>query len=69
MVSYLTTLFLGKATGGSLPVFSAHSPITNNLLFLNQGKREKILRESSGREGQFGGPLAYKATGPGVHIG
>ena len=43
MISYLTTLFLSKPPGGSLPVFSAHSfTLTDNL---NQWKREKILHE------------------------
>ena len=40
MVSYLTTLFLGKPPKGSLPVLSAHSFATN---FLNQQKREIIF--------------------------
>ena len=41
MVSYLTTLILGKPPRGSLPVFNAHYlPVTDNLLFLNQRKRE-----------------------------
>ena len=43
MVSYLTTRFLAKRPGGSLPVLSAHSlPVTDNLLFLNQRKRKII---------------------------
>ena len=39
MVSYLTTLFLGKSPEGNLPVhvLSAHfSPVTGSLLFFKQ---------------------------------
>ena len=48
MDSYLITLFLGKPSGGSLPVLSAlFSPITENLLFLNQMKREIIFPQKN----------------------
>ena len=41
---FLVTLFMGKPPGGSLPVLSAHfSPVTDNLLFLNQRKREIVF--------------------------
>ena len=41
MVSYLTTLFLGKPLRGTLPLSSAHfMPVTDNLLFLNQREKE-----------------------------
>ena len=52
-VSYLTTLFLGKSPGGSLPVLSAHSFASNlQLAFLNQGNREIFsMQECAGSKG------------------
>ena len=51
MVSYLTTLFLGKSPKVNLPVhvFSAHfSPVTGSLLFLKQliPKREIDFKQN-----------------------
>ena len=44
IVSYLTTLFLGKPPGGNLPVKgTVLLPVTDNLLFLNQQRREIIF--------------------------
>ena len=40
MVSFLTTLFLGKPPGGSLPVFSAHLFARNRQLALLQSVEE-----------------------------
>ena len=37
---------MSKHPGGSLPLFSTNSsPVTDNLLFLNQRKREQITRK------------------------
>ena len=52
MVSYLTTLFLGKSPDVSLPVhvLSAHfSPVTGSLLFLKQmvPKREIDFKQNN----------------------
>ena len=57
-ISYLTTLFLGKPPGGSLPVFTAHfftsKAVTDNLLFLIQLRREKFFtKECAGCEGRY----------------
>ena len=41
MVSYLTTVFLGRPPGGSLPVLSAHSPVTD------QYKMAEFARKAS----------------------
>ena len=42
MVSYLTTLFLGKPPRGSLPVFSTFLlPVTDNLLFIESPEEAK----------------------------
>ena len=44
MVSNLTTLFLGKPQGSSLPVFRAHSFSSNcQLALLQSAEREYIL--------------------------
>ena len=40
MVSYLTTLFLGKPPRGSLPVLSAHSFASNPQLALLESAEE-----------------------------
>ena len=47
MVIYLTTLFLGKPPVGSLPVMIEDHillSVTDNLLFLNQRKRENLYQ-------------------------
>ena len=50
MVSYLTTLFLGKPLRDNLPVLSAHLLlVTDNLLFLNERKREMFFSSKKGR--------------------
>ena len=54
----------GQAVGGSLPVLSANfSPETNNLLFLNQRKRETVLHERMGRaRGSTSGSLSFETV-------
>ena len=49
MVSYLTTLFLGKPPGGSLPDSSIHSFASNKMKilatdFLLSGRKDYLLR-------------------------
>ena len=53
MVSYLTTLFLGKPPGGNLPVFSAHSFAINSQLALLESVEEGnyfSMKECAGHE-------------------
>ena len=62
MVSYLTTLFLGKSPEVNLPVYvsSAHfSPVTGSLLFLKQliPKREIDFKHQSRTNGPINAPL------------
>ena len=43
MISYLTTLFLGKPPGGNLPVLSAHSFASNCQLALLESTEERNI--------------------------
>ena len=46
MISYLTTLFLGKPPGGSLPVLSAHSFASNcQIALLESEEKGKFFDE------------------------
>ena len=46
---FLTTLFIGKSPGGSLPVpVPLLSPVTHNLFFLNQLKKETAVDRAYG---------------------
>ena len=49
MVSYLTTLFLGKSSEVNLPVHVLSAPVTDSLLFLKQliPKREIDTSDTS----------------------
>ena len=52
MVSYLTSLFLGKPSGGSLPVISAHSFASNLYFALLESAEEGIsMKECAGCKG------------------
>ena len=64
MVSYLTILFLGKPHGGSLPyLMPILLPVTDNLLFLNQRRRECFsTKECAGHKDQFMGRSLTKQT-------
>ena len=60
MVSYLTTLFLGKPSGGSLTVLSTHSFASNRQLALLESGKDGIFSTKGCARVDLGTP-AYEA--------